>query len=63
MEREGILYFTGRVPLEDLTFKCRMTDAMIDLRAGTFVVPIVDKYSPLSFSVMNQMHWFDKTSQ
>ena len=63
MEREGILYFTGRVPLEDLTFKCRMTDAMIDLSAGTFVVPIVDKYSPLSFSVMNQMHWFDKTSK
>ena len=63
VERNGILYFTGRVPLEDLTFKCKMTNTMIDLSTGTFVVPIVEKYSPLSFSILNQMHWYDATSK
>ena len=61
VEREGILYFTGRVPLEDLTFKCKMTDVMIDLSSGTFIVPIVEKFSPLSFSILNEKHWYDKT--
>jgi hypothetical protein len=62
-ERNGILYFTGRVPLEDLTFKCKMTDAMIDLSTGTFVVPIVEKFSPLSFSILNEKHWYDTTAK
>ena len=63
VERDGILYFTGRVPLEDLTFKCKMTDAMIDLSTGTFIVPIVEKFSPLSFSILNEKHWYDTTAK
>ena len=63
VEKNDILYFTGRVPLDNLTFKCKMTETMLDLSTGTFVVPIVEKYSPLSFSIMNQIHWYDKTSK
>ena len=63
VERNNILYFTGRVPLENLTFKCKMTDTMLDLSTGTFIVPLVEKYSPLSFSVMNQIHWYDSTAK
>ena len=63
VERNNILYFTGRVPLDNLTFKCTMTDTMLDLSTGTFVVPIVEKFSPLSFSLINQMHWYDRTAK
>lgn len=60
-EKDNILYFTGRVLLDDITFKCKMTNAMIDLSTGTFIVPIVEKYSPLAFSIMNETHWYDPT--
>ena len=59
VEKDDILYFTGRVSLENVNFKCDMTTAMIDLSTGTFIVPIIDKYSPLSFSIVNQVHWYD----
>ena len=60
-EKDGILYFTGRVPLDNISFKCTMTEAMIDLSTGSFIVPIVEKYSPLGFSIVNQVHWYDRT--
>ena len=58
-EIDGILYYTGRVPLDNVSFKCTITDVMSDLSTGTFVVPLVERYSPLGFSVTNQVHWYD----
>ena len=59
VEKNGILYFTGRVPLNNVSFECTMTDVMIDLTTGTFIVPLVDRYSPVGFSITNQVHWYD----
>ena len=38
-----------------------MTDAMLDLSSGSFDVPIVEKYSPIAFSIVNQIHWYHPT--
>ena len=61
VERNSILYYVGRVDMGKLTFNVPMTEAMIDLSTGSFDVPIVDRYSPVAFSVVNQMHWYHPT--
>ena len=60
-EKNAILYHAGRVDLKNITFGCTLTDAMIDLSSGSFNVPIVDKYSPVAFSIINQVHWYHPT--
>ena len=62
-EKNNILYYTGRVLQENISFECSVTDAMIDLSTGSFIVPIVEKYSPLAFSIVNQVHWYHPTSK
>ena len=57
-EKNDILYYTARVSPSDVVFKCPMTDAMIDLSVGTFIVPLVDRHSPLAYGIVNQIHWY-----
>ena len=40
-----------------------MTDAMRDLSAATFCVPMVFKHSPIAFSIVNEIHWYSKSAQ
>ena len=40
-----------------------MTNAMQDLSAATFCVPIVDKHSPLAYAIINDVRWNDKVAQ
>ena len=47
----------------NLSFVGKMTDAMIDLSTGSFEVPIVDHFSPVAFSVVNQIHWYHPTAK
>ena len=58
-EQGGILYFTGRVPLDSISFECTMTNKMLDLSTGTFIVPLIERYSPLGLSVTNYIHWYN----
>ena len=61
-ESEGILYYTGRVlPHQRIDTTHKMTAVMKDLNDSTFFVPIVDKHSPLAYSVINEVHWNDTT--
>ena len=61
-EHEGILYYTGRIlPIQKVTLACGMTSVMKDLSESTFFVPIVDKHSPLAYSVVNEVHWNNET--
>ena len=53
-EKDGILYFNGRV-LDEGNLK-NMTDVMIDLSPLHFCKPIVDRYSPVAYSVMVHIH-------
>ena len=60
-EKDGILYYSGRVSVSDISFECNMTDKMIDLSKRSFIVPIIDCNSPLAYAITNQVHWYDKT--
>ena len=61
-EVNSILYYTGRILPEDkVSIVGRATEAMKDLCATTFCVPLVDKFSPIAFSVVNEIHWYDET--
>ena len=58
-EVDGILYFTGRIlPTQNYVIAApTMTDVMRDLTSTSFCVPLVDKSSPLAFSIANDIHW------
>ena len=62
-EKDGILFYTGRI-LEDNEFTIvgRMTSAMRDLTSVSFCVPLIDKFSPLAYSIINEIHWYSSIS-
>ena len=35
----------------------KLTDVMTDLSTTTFFVPLVDRCSPLAYSIVNEIHW------
>ena len=37
----------------------QLADVCLDLSDSTFCVPLLDKYSPISFSIINEVHWYD----
>lgn len=58
----GILYYTGRIlPSDEISIVGRYTEAMKDLSQDTFLVPIIDKYSPLAYAIINEVHWYNIT--
>ena len=58
-EKEGILYYTKRIlPNQNVTVVGRMTNVMKDLQQTSFCVPIIDKHSPLAYSIVNEIHWY-----
>ena len=60
-ERNGVLWYHGRIlPTDDMTIAGRYTNAMLDLAESTFCVPIIDKYSPIAYSIISNVHWNDK---
>ena len=57
-EKSGILYFSGRIlPSQQFTKKVELSDVCLDLTSSSFCVPLVDRYSPLAFSIINEVHW------
>ena len=61
-EINGVLYFTGRIlPDDNVTIVGQATEVMQDLSSSTFCVPLTDKHSPIAYSVINDVHWNDKT--
>ena len=60
VEKDGILYYVGRVFTYDIEMEdCGygISETMLDLTKYSFVVPIVDRYSPVAFSIVNDIHW------
>jgi len=53
--REGILYFTGR--LLDGQSPQAFETVMFDLNPLSFCRPIVDRHSPVAYSIMAHVHW------
>ena len=62
VEKNGILYYSGRIlPTQDITSIQTMTDTMRDLNSLTFCVPLVEKQSPLAYSIINEVHWHNES--
>ena len=61
-EQDGILFYTGRIlPSQKIDNKhhVQLSDVCVDLSSSMFFVPIVDKYSPLAYALINEVHWYD----
>ena len=59
-EKNGILYFTGRIlPSQAVDNDLKLADVCIDLSSSTFCAPLLDKYCPVSFAVINEVHWYN----
>ena len=55
VEKDGILYFSGR--LLNTEGVRAMEEVMFDLSPTSFCRPIVDRHSPVAYSVMLETHW------
>ena len=63
-EVDGILYYKGRILLEQSVSGAKdMCDVMIDLSCRTFWVPLVDRFSPFAYSIVNEVHWCNKEAK
>ena len=59
-EKDGVLFFTGRIlPSQKLDRECHLADVCLDLSMNSFCVPLVEKYSPVAYAIVNEVHWFD----
>ena len=59
-ELEEVLYYTGRIlPEDEVSIVGQATEVMKDLCKTTYCVPLMDKYSPIAYSVINEIHWHD----
>jgi len=60
VEKDEILFYSGRIlPSTNVTVVGKMTEIMKDLSSTTFCVPLIDKDSPIAYSLVNEVHWFD----
>ena len=48
------------MPSQTISTIATPTEVMKDLCAATFFVSIVDYYSPIAYSVVNEIHWYHK---
>ena len=62
--KDNILYYTGRIlPTDEATIVGNATTVMKDLSVLHFLVPIIDRHSPLAYSIINQIHWYHPTAK
>ena len=47
------------MPSQKLDNECHLADVCLDLSMNSFFVPLVDKYSPVAYAIVNEVHWFD----
>ena len=59
-EKDGVLLYSGRIlPSQQFGGSKCLSDVCVDLTAGTFCVPLIDKFSPLAYALINEVHWYD----
>ena len=60
-EKDEILLYTGRIlPSDEVSVVGKYTNCMLHLCNSKFCVPVLDKYSPISYSIVNYIHWNHK---
>ena len=63
-EKDSVLYYTSRIlPEQKVNSVATLSGVMKDLSASIFVVPVVDKHSPLAYSIVSEVHWYDKVAK
>ena len=63
-EIDGILYYTGRIlPSQTFDGKLNLSDVSLDLTSASFCVPIMDSVSPLAYSIVNEIHWYNNDAK
>ena len=59
-ERNGILLYNGRIlPSQRINNDLNLSDVCVDLAMTSFCVPLIDKYSPLAYAIVNEIHWYN----
>ena len=59
-EKNGILVYSGRIlPSQKINNKMNLSDVCADLTLASFCVPLIDKYSPLAYAIINEVHWYN----
>ena len=63
-EKYSVLYYTDRIlPERKVNSVATLSGVIKDLSASNFVVPVVDKHSPLAYSIVSEVHWYDKVAK
>lgn len=63
IEKDGIIYHTERIlKMEDTTIVGRFNQAIKDLATTSFIVPMLEKYSPVAISIINEIHWYQPSA-
>ena len=63
-EKDGLLLYTGRIlPESQVTIVGKFTNVMKDLSSDTFLVPVLDRNSPLAYSIATEVHWYHPTAR
>ena len=58
-EKGDILYYTGRIlPSQEFDGKLSLSDVCVDWTSTSFCVPLVDRFSPVAYAVVNEIHWY-----
>ena len=58
-EKQGVLYYIGRIlPTQQIGGDLTLCDVSLDLIKSSFCVPIIDRHSPVAYSIVNEVHWY-----
>ncbi|XP_066928813.1 uncharacterized protein [Clytia hemisphaerica] len=58
LNNNGILVYTGRILADDqVSIVGRFTKSMKDLSSTSFCVPVIDRRSPIAYSIILDTHW------
>ncbi|XP_057294722.1 uncharacterized protein LOC130623268 [Hydractinia symbiolongicarpus] len=61
-EKDNILLYTGRIlPDKEVKIAGTFTEVMKDLSSVTFCVPLLEKFSPIAYSISLDVHWINTT--
>ena len=57
-EKQGVLYYVGRIlPTQKVGGDLTLCDISFDLTKSSFCVPVVDRHSPIAYSIVSEVHW------
>ena len=63
-DKDGLLIYTGRIlPTSEVTVVGKFTNSMKNLCPTSFCVPIIDRHSPVTFSLVSDIHWNNNISR